>query len=332
MTISFMFATCIMNPGTHGRLEWAEMPMPTPRPGQVMVRIHCAAVNRADLLQRRGLYPPPAGESEIPGLECAGEIVGFEGAVGPWSEGDRVMALLAGGGYAEYAAIDHRLLLRVPDGMSYEEAAAVPEAFLTGYLNLVILGRVQAGESVLVHSGASGIGTASIQVAKHLQASVMTTVGSPTKASFCLRLGAAEAFNYRMDDWVRRLGENRIDAVLDTVGAAYLAANIRVLKPGGRLLLIGLLGGSHAEIDMGSVLAKNLIVRGSTLRNKSTEDKARLITSFTEDLLPEFSRGTVRPVVHAVFPISRVEEAHRCMARNKNMGKIVLSIRPSDAG
>lgn len=325
-----MKALITRNPGKNSYLEWTDVPKPDPMSQEVIVKIHATAVNRADLLQRRGLYPPPEGASDILGLECAGEIVDRGAEVSEYREGDRVCALLAGGGYAEYVAVHQDMLLPVPPKLSFHEAAGIPESFYTAYLNLFEIGKLIAGEVCVIHSGGSGIGVAAIQLAKKAGAEVIATTGSSEKIKKCLEIGANHAFSYneepilyKIKQYTRDMG---VDLVLDTIGARLLTDNISMLKYRGRIVIIGLLGGSKSEMDIGQVLIKNIFIQGSTLRNRSLKEKIILTNKIKSDVMPFFLNGKLRPIVDSVFSIHQAEEAHRRMAENKNFGKIILSI------
>ncbi len=309
-------------------LEWKTVAPLHPEAGEVLVQIRAAGVNRADLLQRRGLYDPPPGASEILGLECSGEIAELGSDVKNWKIGDRVCALLGGGGYAEQAVIHQDMLMPVPDRLSPEESAAIPEAFGTAYLNLFLIGMLAPGETVLIHSGGSGVGTAAIQLAKNGGANIFVTTGDEKKIRLCRELGADGAVNYKEENFAEKILETTrgVDIVLDTVGGKYLAGNLRLLTPKGRLILIGLLGGGQADINLTEVLTKNISVIGSTLRNKTLKEKIALTQKMITDMLPLFAKGIVKPVVDSVFPIELAEQAHRRMLENKNFGKIILKI------
>lgn len=314
-------------PGPPDVLRYAETADPQPAPGELLVRVRATAVNRVDLLQRRGIYLPPPGASPILGLELAGEvIIGDE----HWRPGDRIMAVVTGGSYAELAVVPSDLAIPIPDRFSYEEAAAIPEAFLTAYLNLFTLGRLQAGESVLIHAGASGVGTAAIQLARAAGAYVLTTAGSDAKLAACQSLGADVTINYRTESFRERVreatGGRGVEAVLDFVGAPYWDDNLAVLKVGGRLMIIGFLGGSRGQIDLGSILTKSLTVVGTTLRRTPMPQKIALTQAFTEFALPRFKRGELQPVIDTVFSLDQAAEAHRVMEANSNTGKLILRL------
>ncbi|MCZ6793194.1 MAG: NAD(P)H-quinone oxidoreductase [Planctomycetota bacterium] len=325
-----MRAVTVARPGGVENLAISEVPDLEPGPGQLLVRNFATALNRADLLQRRGLYPPPAGESEILGLEFAGEVARTGADVEGFRTGDRVFGLLGGGGYAEQVVVDQRMAMPVPDHFSYDLAAAVPEVFFTAHENLFTLGRLAPGERVLIHAGASGVGTAAIQLARLRGAQVLATAGSPEKLRVCRELGADRAINYRDEDFASVVeqvtGNEGVDVILDLVGAPYWERNLRSLGPGGRLLVVGLLGGARVETDLGVVLRRRIQIIGSALCGRSREDKVAITGRFRREVLPLLERGEARPIIDRVFPIEEVEEAHRRMEQNLNCGKIVLRL------
>jgi tumor protein p53-inducible protein 3 len=325
----------VVKPGDHGpRLVWEKAAEPAIGADEVLVAVRATAVNRADLLQARGQYPAPPGVTDILGLEIAGVVSAVGDAVQGWQPGDRVMALLPGGGYAEHAAVHHDLLMRLPDGWSFDQGAAVPEAWLTAFLNLFIEGRLQSGQRVLIHAGASGVGTAAIQMAREVGATVFATAGSAAKLAACREYGAALAIDYKTQDFaveIKAQSKGRgVDLVLDPVGAAYLKRNIEVLTPGGRMVTIGLMGGSRAEIDLGQVLGKSLHLVGSRLRHRPIAEKIDITRQFQERFLPLLVSGQLKPVIDRVFPIGEAEAAHDHVKENRNIGKVVLKI--PDAG
>jgi tumor protein p53-inducible protein 3 len=313
-------------PGGPEVLRYDDAPDPTPGDDELLVRVRATAVNRAEVLQRRGGYAPPPGASPILGLELAGEVVR---PAGSWREGDRVMAVVTGGGYAELAAVPASVALPIPNGMTFEQAAAIPEAFLTAFLNLFMLGRLREGEAALVHAGGSGVGTAAIQLARAAGARVFATA-SAGKLALCQELGAEAAFDYRGEPFAERVrdatGGRGADVVLDFVGAPYWEANLAALAPYGRLMLIGFLGGSRGQLDLGPVLAKSLTVAGTTLRRTPLDQKAALARAFAEFALPRFEGGELRPVIDTTLPLREAAEAHRMMEANRNAGKIVLAV------
>ncbi len=311
-------------------LTLAEVPDPEPGPGQILIRVRATAVNRADLLQRRGRYPPPPGESEILGLELAGEVE----ALGPGVEGvaprDRVFALVAGGGYAEKAVMDYRLALPMPSRWSFTEAAAVPEAFLTAQEVLFTAGGLQAGEAVLIHAAASGVGTAAVQMAKQAGAKVLATVGTERKLKAAIELGAEAGCLYKERDfasWVEEVtGKQGVDLIADPVGASYWERNIRCLREGGRLVVYGLLGGKAVSADLWTLMSRRVTVTGVVMRSRTPDDKAEIVRRFRMRWLPLLEARVIRPVIDAVFPWDAVADAHRRMEANENVGKIVLEV------
>jgi putative PIG3 family NAD(P)H quinone oxidoreductase len=315
-----MRAILVPKPGGPEALVFGEAPDPVARPGEVIVRVKAAGVNRADLLQAAGKYPPPPGASDLLGLEIAGDVEGT---------GERVMALLPGGGYAERAAVPAPMLLPIPRGVSYPEAAAIPEVFTTAYLNLFVEAGLRSGERVLLHAAASGVGTAAIQLAKRAGASVVGLTRSPAKCDPIRLLGADVALFVADGRFAERVeasfGKDAIDVVLDPVGGATLGENVRVLAPKGRLVLIATMGGPRAELDVGAVLRKRLRIVGSTLRSRSVNEKIELMERLRGDVLPGFEDGTLRPLLDSVFPLERAADAHRRMGANENVGKIVLT-------
>jgi putative PIG3 family NAD(P)H quinone oxidoreductase len=317
-------------PGGEEVLALREVPTPTPAGREVRVRVAATAVNRADLLQRRGLYPPPPGASPLLGLECAGVVDAVGDAARRFAPGDRVMALLAGGGYAEAVVVDERLLMPVPARLGLVEAAAIPEVFLTVYLTVFQLARLEPGETLLVHGGGSGIGTAAISLARRHGATVLVTVGSPAKAERCRALGADAVINYREEEFgprARALTADRgVDVILDLIGGPYLDANLRALAVGGRLVVIGTMGGTAAELDLARLLSRRLTVIGSALRSRPLEEKAALVAAFERAVLPGFADGTLAPIVDRVLPLADAAEAHRVLADSAHFGKVVLAV------
>lgn len=310
-------------------LHWREVPDPECGPEEVLVDIHATAVNRADLLQRAGHYPPPPGAPPYLGLEMAGSVGVVGEKAGEWSVGDRVCALLAGGGYAERIAVPSRLLLRLPDGWSFARAAAVPEVFLTAYVNLFLEARLQKGETVLIHGGGSGVGTAAVQLARQAGCRVLVTAGAEAKIRRCLELGAEFGVNYRERDFAEViLGRtDGVDVVLDIAGGDYLERNLRLLKLKGRLVFIALLSGHDARIDLRAVLTKRLRLIGSLLRSRPLEEKVEITRRFEEQFWPDLEEGRIQPVIDTVLPIVRAEEAHQILEQNRNIGKVVLAVR-----
>ncbi len=311
-------------------LELGDVSPPQPTDTQLLVDVRATALNRADLIQRRGGYPPPPGESEILGLEIAGTVSGIGSAVTGFNEGDHVFGLVGGGGYAEQAVIDYRMAMFIPEGWNFEEAAAVPEVFFTANENIFTLGVLSAGETILIHAGGSGVGTAGIQIAHHAGARVYVTAGTSDKIASCKELGAIDGVNYKQSDFVAEIeqltdGEG-VDVVLDFIGAPYLERNLQILKTKGRLLQVGLMGGSTTEIDLGMVMRKRLQIIGSVMRPQSLEEKIAITQRFVERWLPELKSGKLRPVIDSVFPLAQARTAHEYMEANRNLGKIILKV------
>lgn len=319
-----MKAVIVKAPGGPEQLMLGQAPSPEARDGEVLVDIHAAGVNRADILQRQGHYPPPPGTSEILGLEISG-VVATNGT--DFAVGDRVCALLAGGGYAGQATVPEGQLLRMPDGMSFEAAAALPEALCTVYYNLVLRAGLKAGEMLLIHGGGGGIGTMAIQVAKALGARVACTAGSAAKLDAAAALGAEILINYRDEDFVERIGAaGGADVILDIIGAKYLPGNVRALRRGGRLVVIGLQGGRKGELDLAQLLAKQGCVHATSLRALPAVDKAAIVAGVRADLWPLVAEGRIRPVVDQALPLESVAEAHRRIESGQVTGKLVLSV------
>jgi len=327
-----MRAIIVREPGDETVLQLGDAPPPTLGPAEVRIRVRATAVNRADLLQRQGMYPPPRGASEILGLECAGDVI----EVGPEAlgarVGERVMALLPGGGYAEETCVDHGSVIPLPDGMSYEEGGAFPEAFLTAFSNLFMpgLGALGPHESALVHGGGGGVGTAAILLMHEEGRRCFVTVGSSDKAARCVELGATAAIDYRTEDFsarVRELTDGRgVEVVLDHIGARYLSQNLACLAVNGRLVEIGLMGGAQAEVNLGLLLVRRLAVIGSTLRGRSNAEKAAMVRAFRDRFGQSLAAGRLRPVIHAILPLGDAAEAHRLMQSSAHFGKIVLRV------
>jgi putative PIG3 family NAD(P)H quinone oxidoreductase len=324
-----MKAVLFEQPGDEAVLHVGETPAPELGPGDLRIRVAGAGVNRADLLQRRGMYPPPPGASPVLGLECAGEVMEVGARAHGWNAGDRAMALLAGGGYAEQVVVDAGSALPVPRALSDAEAAGLPEVYLTVFLNAFQLGALPAGGSLLVHGGGSGIGTAAIQLAKLAGARVIVTAGSEAKCARCRALGADVAVNYRTEkfaDAVRAATKGAgVDVVLDSIGAPYLADNLAALALGGRLVLIGLMGGAKAELNLGALLVRRLSVIGSTLRTRSAAEKAALVAAFRARFGADLEAGRIRPVIDRVLPFSQAADAHRLLQASDHFGKVVLT-------
>ncbi|TKJ23423.1 NAD(P)H-quinone oxidoreductase [Blastococcus sp. CCUG 61487] len=326
-----MRAVTISEPGGPEVLGWAEVPDPVCGPGEVIVDVAATAVNRADLLQRQGFYPPPKGASEILGLECSGVISEVGEGVEGWSVGDEVCALLSGGGYAERVAVPAGQLLPRPAGVELATAAALPEVVCTVWSNVFLLAALRRGDSFLVHGGSSGIGTMAIQLAARAGARVFTTAGTAAKLDVCRELGAEVAINYREEDFVERVreatGGRGVDVLLDNMGAKYLDRNIDALATGGRLVVIGMQGGSKAELNLGKLLAKRAAVHATTLRSRPATGpggKAEIVAAVRHDVWPDVERGSVRPIVDRRLPMSRAAEAHRVVEASEHVGKVLL--------
>jgi NADPH2:quinone reductase len=320
----------IAAPGGPEQLKTARRPVPKPASGEVLVRVAAAGVNRPDVMQRQGRYPPPPGASDLPGLEIAGEIVALGAGVSGLKVGDRVTALLPGGGYAEYAAAAAPLCLPIPEGLNMVEAAALPETFFTVWTNLFDRGGCKAGEAVLIHGGTSGIGTTAIQLAAAWGARVFATAGSEEKARACERFGAARGIDYRTEDFVEVIRQETagrgVDVILDLVGGSYLARNLEAAAVEGRLVVISLIGGARAEINLLTIMSKRLTLTGSTLRARTVAQKAAVAEALHRNVWPLLSAGRVRPIIHATFPLAEASEAHRLMETSTHIGKIVLTI------
>lgn len=311
-------------------LSLGEIAAPELRPGQVRIAIRSTSVNRADLLQRRGLYPSPPGASEILGLECAGTVSELAPGVRGLTAGDRVMALLPGGGYAEEAAVDARSLIPVPGCLSDAEAGAVPEVFLTAFLNLFQLGRLRAGDWALVHGGSGGVGTAAIALTRLDGARIAVTAGSPDRCRRCRELGADLVLDYRADDVAGAVREATdgagVDVLMDCVGGSTLSANLELLRSGGRLIQIGLMGGPRSELDLRLLMSRRLTLIGSTLRSRPDAEKGAIVAAFLARFGEALNGGRLRPVIHAELPLERAADAHRLLESGEVFGKLVLRV------
>ncbi|MEU4835394.1 NAD(P)H-quinone oxidoreductase [Streptosporangium sp. NPDC023615] len=316
-----MRAIVIDKPGGPEVLAWRQVPDPVVGPGDVLIEVAASAVNRADALQRQGAYDPPPGASAYPGLECSG-VVGEVGRdVEDFAPGDRVCALLSGGGYAERVAVPWQQVMRVPEGVDLAEAAGLPEVACTVWSNVFMTARLRKGETLLVHGGASGIGTMAVQLAKAFGSRVVVTAGSPEKVARCLELGADEGIDYRREDFSERV---RADVILDIMGGAYLAGNVKVLRTGGRLVVIGLQGGAKGELNLGALLAKRASVHATTLRSRPIDEKGAIVRGVVQNVWPLIDAGAIRPVVHARVPMSDAARAHRILESGEHIGKILL--------
>jgi putative PIG3 family NAD(P)H quinone oxidoreductase len=326
-----MKAIVVTEPGGPEKLALADVPAPVPRDGELMVEVKATALNRADLLQRRGVYPPPKGESEILGLECAGVVAalgpGTTGAVRP---GDRVMALLPGGGYAEAVAIPERMAIPIPERLSFEEAAAIPEAFLTAREALVTLGRTAPGSWVLIHAAAGGVGSAAVQLAKRLGARVVATAGTAAKLARVRELGAERVVDYRSEDFVEAVraatGKAGCEVVVDFVGGPYWEKHAACLATGGRVVVVGVLGGTTASVNLALLLQRRWQILGLVMRSRPLADKIAIAAAFVRQDLPGIADGSLRPVIDRVLPLADARAAHERMEQNLNVGKIVLRV------
>lgn len=309
-------------------LRICRRPVPRPGPGELLVRVSAAGVNRPDVMQRQGGYAPPPGASDIPGLELAGTIQAIGSQVTDWSPGEEICALVSGGGYAEFAVVPGAQALPIPAGLDAVSAAALPETMFTVWANLFTRARLAAGELVLIHGGSSGIGTTAIQLARAFGATVVTTVGNEEKAAACLKLGAALAVNYRDQDFVEEIqrftDDEGVDVILDMIGGAYLERNISLLKVEGRLAIIALMGGAKADLDLRQLLMRRLTVTASTLRPRSIAQKGEIAAELRERVWPLIAAGRVRPVIHATFPLAQAAQAHHVMDASTHIGKLVL--------
>ncbi len=313
------------------QLVWRAVEDPVMQAGEVLVSIHATTLNRADLSQAEGNYPPPPGAPNIMGLDMAGEILEVGVDVEGWQVGDKACALLAGGGYAERVAVDQRLLIPIPHGWSYLEAACLPEVYLTAYVNIFMEAGFQPGETILIHGGASGVGTAAIQIAKGAGGRVITTAGRSDKVETCLNQGADLAINYRTEDFVVRTLEytegEGVDVILDMVGAEYLERNISLLKVRGRLVFIATLGGAEATVDIRQLMGKRARLIGSVLRARPVAEKQEIIRRFRQQFWAQVEEGAIRPVIDVVMLVADAHDAHERMRAYENIGKIVLKVR-----
>jgi len=323
----------IAEPGGPDVLRAVERPDPAPGPGDLLIRVAGAGINRPDVLQRQGSYPPPPGASDIPGLEVAGTIAAIGDRVTGWRVGDRVCALVSGGGYATMCVAPAPQCLPVPSSMDLIAAAAIPETFFTVWTNVFDRGHLRSGETALFHGGTSGIGTTAIQLAAARGATVIVTAGSDEKCRACEPLGAAHAINYRSQDFVeavKQLTNKRgVDLILDIMGGDYLPRNLVALATDGRLVQIGLMGGESSTVDLRRVIGRRLTITGSSLRPRTAAEKGEIASALKREVWPLLERGTVKPIVYKVFPLAQASDAHRVMESSEHIGKIVLSVRPS---
>jgi len=323
-----MRAVEISTPGAPEVLTAVERPDPVPAPGEVLIRVAAAGVNRPDVLQRKGAYPPPPGASDLPGLEVAGTIAALGDGVHDWRVGDRVCALLSGGGYATLCTAPAVQCLPIPGAMDFVTAAAVPETFFTVWTNVFDRGRLKAGETALVHGGSSGIGTTAIQLAATRGARVFATAGSDEKCRACEQLGAERAINYKTEDFVAVIKDvtkgRGVDLILDIVGGDYIARDLVALAVEGRLVVIGFMGGDTATLDFRRILGRRLTITGSTLRPRSAAEKGEIAAALRREVWPLLEAGTIKPVVYRTFPLDDAAAAHRLMESSEHVGKIVL--------
>ena len=325
-----MQAITITAPGGPDVLKLGTVPDPIPSPEQILVRVRATALNRADTLQRQGQYPPPPGESAILGLELAGEVEAVGSAVTTIAVGERVFGLVGGGGYAEKAVIDARMAMPIPEGWSFAQAAAVPEVYFTAQETIFTLAGLKRGETILIHAGASGVGTAGIQMARETGATVLVTAGSAEKIQRCVDLGATAGCNYKEQDfaeWVQHATNGKgVDVIEDFIGAAYWDRNLKSLTLGGRLVLVGVMGGVKVETNLGLILRKRLQVFGSVLRTRTLADKIDITRRFQANWLPLLTAGRIEPIIDCRFPLEQAAQAHQYMEDNKNFGKIILEV------
>ena len=322
-----MLVVVAATPGGPEALQVVERPVPKPACGEVLIKVAAAGVNGADLSQRRGTYPLPPGTPDILGLECAGTIVAVGEGVTDWVIGAQVCALLIGGGYAEYCAVPAVQCLPIPAGVSLIDAAGLPEVAMTVWSNVFEIGRLAPGETILVHGGASGIGTHTIQLAHRLGARVLATAGTDAKCRRCEQLGAVKAFNYKTQDFVaeaRRLGA--VDVILDMVGGDYIRRGLELLAPGGRLVMLALKQGARLELDCGLIQSKNLYLTGSRLRPRPIAEKGRLVSAVRKAVWPLIDSGDVKPIVDSTFPLRAAADAHRRMESGEHIGKVMLAV------
>nr|WSX50835.1 NAD(P)H-quinone oxidoreductase [Streptomyces sp. NBC_00974] len=324
-----MHAITIEQPGGPDALVWAEVPDPAAGDGEVIVEVAASAVNRADVLQRQGIYHPPPGASHYPGLECSGRIASIGPGVSGWSVGDEVCALLSGGGYAQKVAVPAGQLLPVPAGLDLVTAAALPEVVSTVWSNVFMVAGLRPGETLLVHGGSSGIGTMAIQLAKAVGARVAVTAGGKEKLDRCAELGADILIDYREQDFVEELKAATdgagADVILDIMGAKYLSRNVDALAVNGRLAIIGLQGGVTAELNLGALLAKRGAITATTLRSRPLEEKAAIVAAVREHVWPLVEAGRIRPVVHATYPMREAARAHQVLESSTHVGKLLLT-------
>lgn len=323
-----MRAVIAPQPGGVEALELTDLPQPEPGPGEVLIRVAAAGLNRSDLLQRKGLYPPPPGVTDVLGLECSGDIVAVGEGVTDLPPGTHVCALLAGGGYAEYVTVPAGQVATVPLGISLVDAGGLMEVAATVWSNVFMMGKLQHGETLLVHGGGSGIGTMAIQLGKAFGARVIVTVGSAEKAEFCRELGADVVIDYKQQDFAAEMKSAGVtaDVILDIIGAKYLESNVSVLSNAGRLVVIGLQGGVKAELNLGALMSKRAAVMATTLRARPTSEKAAIVRAMVAQVWPLITDGTVRPIIHATYPLADVRQAHQVLEESSHIGKVLLTL------
>lgn len=322
-----MRAVTAPTPGGVDALVVEDRPTPEPAPGEVLIRVTAAGVNRADLLQRQGFYDPPEGATDVLGLECSGDIVSVGEGVTDLQPGAHVAALLSGGGYAEYVTVPAGQVATIPPGVTLTEAGGLMEVACTVWSNVFMMGKLQSGETLLVHGGGSGIGTMAIQLGKAFGAKVIVTVGSEEKAAFCRELGADVTINYKEQDFAAVMKESgdRADVILDIIGAKYLADNVSVLNTAGRLVVIGMQGGTKAELNLGALLVKRAAVMATSLRARPTGEKSAIVRAMVAQVWPLITDGTVRPIIHATYPLEDVRHAHQVLEDSSHSGKVLLT-------
>lgn len=324
-----MKAVTLTQFGDSDVLSITEQDKPIPNSEEVLIKVHAAAMNRADLLQRQGRYPAPEGCSDILGLEVAGEVVACGDSVTHFKPGDRVFGLVGGGGYAEYCVIDYGLALKIPGEWGYAEAAAIIEAFVTANETIFELGNLSAGQRIMIHAGGSGVGTAGIQMAKLIGAKVWTTAGSEKKIQKAIELGAQEGINYKIKDFQQIILEqtqgNGVDVVEDFIGAGYFEKNLSILKPGGILVQVGLMRGTRSEVDLRMLLDKYLQIKGFILRKRTLSEKRAMVKRFADRWMSALEKEQIKPIIDSIFPMNMVQDAHRYMESNSNFGKVVLT-------
>lgn len=323
-----MRAVTAPTPGGVDALQVVDRPTPEPAPGEVLIRITAAGVNRADLLQRQGFYDPPSGATDILGLECSGDIVSVGEGVTDLQPGEHVCALLSGGGYAELVNVPAGQVAIAPSGVTLTESAGLMEVAATVWSNVFMMGKLQHGETLLVHGGGSGIGTMAIQLGKAFGAKVVVTVGSEEKAAFCRELGADLTINYREQDFVEEMkdADLRADVILDIIGGKYLASNIAALNTAGRLVVIGMQGGVKAELNLGALLSKRAAVMATSLRARPAAEKAAIVSAMVAQVWPLVADGTVRPIIHSTYPLEDVRQAHQELEDSTHTGKVLLTL------